>query len=721
MRLQKRLAGVGYGIPLLVLLLIILPANAAVGEHHTTTGLILDTHMNEGIDNTCSDGTDVCDSSGEDTNGTFTATSPTWSIINASFFGNATDYAGSDDRTNFGASIVQTGDKTVCALLELSGGGGALQTVMTNGDPTISGNLPGFMFLLDGSDFVSIAIGNGGAANHYLDCATTEALVDGTPEWVCFTQNSTGLFVYQNNTLECSDTSTDDSEVVGNVNLRFADEYDAGNFDYNGEMDEIRIWNRSLTLAEMIAETNTNSSAVANEAPNVTIVEPVDNSLNVGASSLDSVNLNFSVTDDTNATVNCNYTLDTDTPVSIGQVATSGFNFTDLPTWTFGNHNVTVSCSDGNLTGNDTVSMDIFFIQWNVSIFNEKTEALFDMTQPNTTTMEVFCPTQTQILNITSNTLLFNTTCTYDFVRLTMIFGNDQYFRTLIPPVANVTLNWYMVDLNINTIVELTLTIDDFTGDFSGSETLVRITKILTTGQVDIIEQFVDIENKVILFLIQSDVYNVQVENAAADVRVFGSLIIDSDTDKTLRISDIPLESDVITIYDTVNYTVGTPTNSSIRLVYNDSGETSFSNVTFTIFNESNLSQILFNETVLNANDLTITWAGANVNQSYEWKIEITHSVFGSVTQYGTVSFLILQRIPLDIGSQWRTIFAVLIVLMVAASMTQVYSGMAVIATVGTISILKFFGWLPMVTLSALAFLWIIAIISMLIKGESKL
>lgn len=710
MRFKRSLALMGYVTPFLVFMLLFASGNAAPAHHDSPTSLVIDYHMDEAADNTCDDGRDACDSS-NGLNLTFSGTI----VWTDGRFGNATDYEESDsadvafhvDNALFSPTVNTSW--TYMAWINPETVNSDFKYIISksrSSTPTTE-----YEFRIANDDTGQCVIGSGSSTDNIKTTGTLSAGV-----WVHMTcrLDGTNLSIWTNGTLN-------NSKITAVQIQDFTEDFRIGNYElgslwYDGLVDEVRLFDGALTPAEIAAERDRNGTAPTDNPPNVTIASP-GNETFVGTQSIP---LNYTVTDDIDATLNCTYVQDgvsTNTPA-----VTEGQQQNISLTWPYATfHNITVICIDSqDQNDTETVIFQNFFIQWNVSIFNEKTEALFDMTQPNETTFEVFCPTETLNFNVSSNEFLFNATCTYDFIRLKMEFGTDDYVRTLIPPTTNTTINWYMVDLNTHTLVELTLTIDDFTGDFSSSDTLVRITKTLSTGQVDIIEQFIDIEKKVILFLVQSDVYAVQVENEEAEIRVFGDLIIDSDTDKTLRISDIPLQSDITTLYDVVNYSVGTPTNSSIRLVYNDSsGGTS--NVTFTIFNESNLSQILFNESVTNTNDLTITWGGANVNNSYEWRIQINHSTFGFVVQYSSVNFGITERIPLGIGAQWRTIFAVMIVLMVAASMTTVYSGMAATATVGTMSILKYWGWLPQLTLGALAFLWIIAILSMIIKGEGKL
>ncbi|KKK91826.1 hypothetical protein LCGC14_2709050, partial [marine sediment metagenome] len=138
---------------------------------------------------------------------------------------------------------------------------------------------------------------------------------------------------------------------------------------------------------------------------------------------------------------------------------------------------------------------------FNFNLIRESTGDVFDFNATNQTTLNIFCPNQTIqiVFNVTANISRI-ITCRFDLMQMTVDYGVlGSYFRTLIPPLSQKNITWYLIDLVAgDTAVQKIIQLLDLTGEFADST--MRIKRSVGGTIRTIIEQQFDISNQVNLF-----------------------------------------------------------------------------------------------------------------------------------------------------------------------------------------------------------------------------
>jgi hypothetical protein len=213
-------------------------------------GLVGYWKMDDGVGNACPAGVDkACDSSGNNNTGT-------WSGQTASTsgkFGFATTYDGTNDNINIpdndAFSVTTTNQLTVSTWIYTS--------TFNNGLPISKGaggnNYEWDIRVVSGGGQINVSLYNPDGAAAYLTVQSSENLTSNTWTHVLFTADLTkpSLKLYLNGILVGEDTTPSGTPYAnGTAALRFGERAD-GNNDYTGKLDDVRIYNRSLSSSEV--------------------------------------------------------------------------------------------------------------------------------------------------------------------------------------------------------------------------------------------------------------------------------------------------------------------------------------------------------------------------------------------------------------------------------------------------------------------------------------
>ncbi len=259
----------------------------------------------------------------------------------------------------------------------------------------------------------------------------------------------------------------------------------------------------------------------------------------------------------------------------------------------------------------------------------EKDNSLFNVSGSDELSLSIICSDDVTILNITKNTTPVNITCAYLFLKADATYGNSSYFRTIQPSYEAFTnITFYMLDLNYDTGVEIVLTINDLTGDYSSGDLAVK--RYINGSEVTIMSQPFDIESSVTLYFLKDMYYSIEVTNNDGDIRVIGNIIASSPGEKTLTLPEITFyKDDDIVLGDEVlwNYTYNLDT-FFIQLVYYDAGNNTI-NVSFKIMNESsNYTVEVFSGYTTNSSRAVFTYNLPDENITYMSNLTICHPSF---------------------------------------------------------------------------------------------
>src|SRR3989344_6090121 len=198
-------------------------------------------------------GTSTADVSGNSNNGTLT-NGPTWTTGKLN---SAVNFDGTNDRIAIGSDLIGTGADTISAWIKAdSYGGGSFGRIESNGQTlfyvnNIDGaNIPGLRFTSNG-------------ANNIADSAAGSIQLS-TWYHVVATRNSSGVAnIYINGVLSGAANQNSGTPGAGTTNVQIGGRTsdDARNFD--GLIDEVRVYNRVLTgteISDLYNATSTNPS-----------------------------------------------------------------------------------------------------------------------------------------------------------------------------------------------------------------------------------------------------------------------------------------------------------------------------------------------------------------------------------------------------------------------------------------------------------------------------
>lgn len=262
----------------------------------------------------------------------------------------------------------------------------------------------------------------------------------------------------------------------------------------------------------------------------------------------------------------------------------------------------------------------------NITILVEKTNAAFNTSLPNSTKFIVYCA-DTSVeyeFNKTAtpnNQLYVPVTCPWEFLSLYVDYGTSTYYRTLIPGYNERSVTFYAIDLNNDLAYQILLKINDLTGEFTDGTAVLR--KYIGGSSVTIIEQDFDIENKVVLYLIKDGLYTLSVRSKAGVERSLGYLVADSAGTKTITIPEISFVPDAF-IGDKISWTWDSLNSTAIRLIYSDTSTQRTTNITFTVYNGTNLNHTIYSTYSENVSSATFTYL-TNGNFSYLACFEAEH------------------------------------------------------------------------------------------------
>ncbi|MEP7166773.1 MAG: LamG-like jellyroll fold domain-containing protein [Candidatus Woesebacteria bacterium] len=211
-----------------------------------SNGLVGFWPMDESAANTCSGGTnDSCDKSGNGFDGA-------WANNTAAItgkYGYGTDYDGTDDSTavsdNDAFSVNTTNSFTVSAWVNPDTNSGTVNIIS-------KGNTSNFEWSLGASTTQAQAIlwDSGGSVIAQANISTLFS----TGSWQLYTftadLNSNTLTIYRNGVLGGTATIAG-TYTNGTANLRFGERADGSN-DYDGKIDDVRIYNRALSSGEVM-------------------------------------------------------------------------------------------------------------------------------------------------------------------------------------------------------------------------------------------------------------------------------------------------------------------------------------------------------------------------------------------------------------------------------------------------------------------------------------
>lgn len=460
--------------------------------------------------------------------------------------------------------------------------------------------------------------------------------------------------------------------------------------NYTGYLDELAIYNRTLNITELDTLYNNGNGFNPYKAPpagnftitainryNDTLIQDfnatVNGTLFESVAGVATTNINATVGALVNITVESStyHTITTNgINVSIGSHQSKMFQhnesisafsnssgnsiqifnvFTPLKTFSATNGTLMAFMNGGNIsanatatgfnpalfnitTGEVTTGSTNIFMNPNISFLlkNEVTGGMFNTSLADDVFLEIFCPTKTFTHNFTaavSNNVTIEVDCGWTLMKLDLEFGNTTYFRTLVPDLDSSGVDFWVVDLNSDSVVQTNIIINDLTGDFTGGQGFMN--RFVNGSDEQIAGGVFDVENKIVFFLLKNGLYTLTIVSGdSTQTRVIGQILADAASTKTINIPDILLLPNS-TLGGTVQWTL-LDLGTDIKFFYNDS-ETLTSTLRFAITNGTGSEVFVATGGVLG--NFFAKFTIVNNETTHTACFNATHATFGNIQE----------------------------------------------------------------------------------------
>lgn len=369
-------------------------------------------------------------------------------------------------------------------------------------------------------------------------------------------------------------------------------------------------------------------------------------------------------------------------------------------------HNITISGAFSSQTTQVNYSVTpsnqslLFYVYptLNIRLFNETDGSAFNPNITTSTILRSFCENTTQQQSLTASTNNFNATCAWDIMRVYVTFGNDTYYRTLKPALNSTTIDFYLINLNTDTAVQKTFTLNDLSGTYGNGDLIFD--KIIGTNQVTINQDAWDIENKVISYFILFDNYIVEITDNDDTTRVLGPFIADTTSSHVLTVPNIPFYGD----NEIDDFQWGYLFDNQGQWLYMNyqNEEGTLTSVTYAIVNASNTSQVFYNNT-FNTSSGSVNFTSISNGTMYKSLLTFNHSswsVHTDIKTWGAIGLVLdtLEGFTAEEQYWIKSLLAVAIIIIVIF----VFSGLTISAGIlaGTAFTTFFYWiyWLPIST-----------------------
>jgi len=266
----------------------------------------------------------------------------------------------------------------------------------------------------------------------------------------------------------------------------------------------------------------------------------------------------------------------------------------------------------------------------------------------------------------------------------------------------------YLVDAEQNQVAQVKLTLNDFTGRYSSST--LQVKKQLEGSVVTMTENAFDVENKVIIYLISADKYQLYIQQGS-ETRSIGNFVVDpTDLEKTITIGNIYLTN---VTYGNFSYsfTFDNETGQVVAVFIDPSNMTDY--VDFYLYNytTSQKGDLVYHA---NATGSTVEFTyDGNGDESYYAVLEVHHQYYGeeSIVLFGiligTVSTMVPFLFPFSfVGTlpvAWATFVSMLIILGIPMLFGSKHAMVGVIMAVIIAGLLSYWGWFEISALILIA------------------
>jgi hypothetical protein len=161
--------------------------------------------------------------------------------------------------------------------------------------------------------------------------------------------------------------------------------------------------------------------------------------------------------------------------------------------------------------------------------------------------LEVYCPNDVLIYRINNTRrIVSGITCDYDYWLLKVHYSTEEYYRTIIPDINSIDIKAYLLDLNYDEAVQLIITITDLNQQYDNGR--VRVYKFINNTRQIVIEQYLDLEKKVVLWLDKFQNYEICTIDDDGIEECHGNIFVDQAGTKNMilpKIKYTPIDNSI--------------------------------------------------------------------------------------------------------------------------------------------------------------------------------
>ncbi|RLI80117.1 hypothetical protein DRP04_08525, partial [Archaeoglobales archaeon] len=327
----------------------------------------------------------------------------------------------------------------------------------------------------------------------------------------------------------------------------------------------------------------------------------------------------------------------------------------------------------------------------------------FDYSATNQTILKVHCPeatTSADLKAINKTKLIIATETIPDILRIYVDQSGTSYFRDQIPEAEVEDINFYLVNLDVASLVLIKWVLKDYTHAFE--QGILTIKRYINSTLIEETSGRFEADNTLYTYLLPDMRYSLSIKKGSSVKALGWVTITPGDFEKTITLYGTALSYDLkASFFENVRYTIKANESYICFSYQDDYKETEW--VYWAVLNTSN-EAILFEDNVTAS-----TYSGCYLvpvsNESYYVKIVFAHPrgsivSLGTVVQAGVVKLLEALEFTGEIVGLSNKTFWLVVSLMGIACFGLAFGAVesrigAILIAVFTI-IFSYFGWLPL-------------------------
>lgn len=415
------------------------------------------------------------------------------------------------------------------------------------------------------------------------------------------------------------------------------------------------------------------------------------------------------------------------------------FNWTTMPK---GSITIEINATEGNYV-NRTIDQTIGLFEefnqsfamdaggtFNVSVYDEMRKAPFNFTIVNSTlqslTLKIFCDTDEYEFNITSADPEDNNvsvSCSVTDAWMISEFADEESrpFRALSPTNISAGMVFWMVENITDDLLYLQLfTISDMVGTFKEGE--LQILKQINSSLETIHEVTIQADGSAFAYLIDGEKYQIRIISADGEhIKTIEHIALKTrEAGVILETTTLVYNPAFSFIFQDVGWTFSTiDATDTLAFRYVDAANETTS-ITYTVWNASNASQILYNSTSTSRVKIyDFTYTVSDRNATYLVGFTATHESHGTIERTTLQDFSGIRMALPGLGADWYMIIGLFLVIVSALIFGARFADIAGVVVAFEAGLFWYLGWFGtnislMIILIGIA----LAVMNMMRRGE---